>query len=310
MTVLVTGATGFLGRQVVRQLLDSGQEVRAMVRTPGRESVFSAPPTDVCYGDVSDPDALAEACRDIDMVVHLVAVIRGGPRQFEAVNRQGTANVAAAAKAAGSVKHFIHLSAIGAAAEPGRQYLYSKWQGEQEVIKSGLHYTIIRPSLIFGPGDEFTRAVAALVRITPATPVIGSGLNRLQPIYVDDVAACVAAAGSGNFRGNRIVAIGGPQQLSYNEIVAAVADALDRSRRRINIPVWAVRLPIAAMETLTRNPPINRAMLQLIGMRNVTDVDSVAAAFGFNPRPMAGNMDYLRGIGFGAALRMNLGLAR
>ena len=309
MTVLVTGATGFLGRRVVRQLLDSGQEVRVMVRAPGRESVLATPPTDVCYGDVSDPDALAEACRGIDTVVHLVAVIRGGPRQFEAVNRQGAANVAAAAQAAGSVKHFIHLSAIGAAAEPRLQYLHSKWQGEQEVIQSGLRYTIIRPSLIFGPGDEFTRAVAALVRITPATPVIGSGLNRLQPIHVDDVAAAVAVANGGNLRGSRIIAIGGPQQLSYNEIVATVADALGRSRRRINIPVWAVRLPIAALSTLTRNPPINRAMLQLIGMRNVTDTDSVAAAFGFNPRPMAGNLDYLRGISFGAALRMNLGLA-
>ena len=309
MTVLVTGATGFLGRRVVRQLLDSGQEVRVMVRAPGRESVLSTPPTDVCYGDVSDPDALAEACRGIETVVHLVAVIRGGPRQFDAVNRQGAANVAAAAQAAGSVNHFVHLSAIGAAAEPRLQYLHSKWQGEQEVIKSGLRYTIIRPSLIFGPGDEFTRAVAALVRTTPITPVLGSGLNRLQPIHVDDVAAAVAAAHRGNLRGNRIIAIGGPQQLSYNEIVATVADALGRSRRRINIPVWAVRLPIAAMSTFTRNPPINRAMLQLIGMRNVTDTDSVAAAFGFNPRPMAGNLDYLRGISFGAALRMNLGLA-
>lgn len=310
MTVLVTGATGFLGRRVVPQLLAAGQEVRALVRAPGREAVFATPPSDVCYGDVSDPDALAEACRDITTVIHLVAVIRGGPRQFDAINRQGTANIAAAAKAAGSVKHFIHISAIGAAADPRRRYLHSKWQGEQEVINSGLHYTILRPSLIFGPGDEFTNAVAALVRITPATPVIGSGANRLQPISVDDVAACVVAANSGNLRGNRIIAIGGPQQLSYNEIVATVADALGRSRRRINIPLWAVRLPIAAMETLTPNPPINRAMLQLIGMRNVTDTDAVAATFGFHPRPMAGNLDYLRNIGFGAALRMNLGLAR
>ena len=310
MTVLVTGATGFLGRRVVQQLLDAGQQVRVMVRTPGSEAVFAAPPTDVCYGDVSDPDALGEACRDIATVIHLVAVIRGGPRQFDAVNRQGAANVAAAAQAAGSVKHFIHISAIGAAADPRLRYLHSKWQGEQAVINSGLHYTILRPSLIFGPGDEFTRAVAALVRIAPLTPVIGSGVNRLQPIAVDDVAACIVAANSGNLRGNRIIAIGGPQQLSYNEIVATVADALGCSPRRINIPVWAVRLPIAAMETLTPNPPINRAMLQLIGMRNVTDTDAVASTFGFHPRPMAGNLDYLRNIGFGAALRMNLGLAR
>ena len=114
MTVLVTGATGFLGSRVVEQLLDTGHEVRVMVRRPGRESVFASPPTDVCYGDISDPDALSEACRDITAVIHLVAVIRGGQKQFDAINRQGTANVVAAAKAAGSVRRFIHVSAVGA----------------------------------------------------------------------------------------------------------------------------------------------------------------------------------------------------
>ena len=151
MTVLVTGATGLVGRQVVQQLLDTDHEVRVMVRRPGSESVFATPPTDVCYGDVGNPDAIAEACRDISEVIHLVAVIRGGPRQFDAINRQGTANVVAAAKAAGSVRRFIHLSAVGAANVPRLRYLYSKWLGEQEVVNSGLPYAIIRPSLIFGP---------------------------------------------------------------------------------------------------------------------------------------------------------------
>ena len=309
MTVLVTGATGFLGRHVVQQLLDTNHEVRVMVRRPGSESVFATPPTDVCYGNVSDPDAVIEACRGVSEVIHLVAVIRGGPRQFDAINRQGTANVVAAAKEAGSVRRFVQLSALGAANAPRLQYLYSKWQGEQEVVNSGLPYVILRPSLIFGPGDEFTNAVAALVRLSPITPVIGSGNNRLQPIHVADVARCVVSSISGNIRGNSIVEIGGPDQLSYNEILRIVARTTGRRRLRINVPIWKMRLPIAMMELLTPHPPINRAMLQLITLRNVAEPDSVARAFGFRPRPFAGNIDHVSTMTFGQALRANLGLS-
>lgn len=309
MTVLVTGATGFLGRHVVQQLLETNHEVRAMVRRPGSESVFSTPPTDVCYGNVTDPDAVVEACRGISEVIHLVAVIRGGLRQFDAINRQGTANVVAAAKEAGSVRRFVHLSALGAANAPRLRYLHSKWLGEQEVINSGLPHTIIRPSLIFGPGDEFTNAVAALVRSSPITPVIGSGNNRLQPIHVEDVARCVGLSLSGNTRGNRTVAIGGPDQLSYNEILRIVARTMGRRRLRINVPIWKMRLPIAMMEMLTPRPPINRAMLQLITLRNVAEPGSVDRVFGFHPRPFDGNIDHVRAMTFGQALRANLGLS-
>ena len=309
MTVLVTGATGFLGRHVVQQLLETNHEVRVMVRSPGSESVLQTPPTDVCYGNVTDPDALAEACRGISEVIHLVAVIRGGPRQFDAINRQGTANVVAAAREAGSVRRFVHLSAVGAANVPRLRYLHSKWLGEQEVVNGGLPYAIIRPSLIFGPGDEFTNAIAALVSSLPITPVIGSGNNRLQPIHVEDVARCVTLSLSGNIRGNRTVEIGGPEQLSYNEIIRAVARVMGRRRLLVNVPLWKMRLPIALMEMLTPRAPINRAMLQLITLRNVAEPDSVERVFGFRPRTFAGNIDHVKAMTFGQALRANLGLS-
>lgn len=309
MTVLVTGATGFLGRHVVQQLLETNHEVRVMVRSPGSESVLQTPPTDVCYGNVTDPDALAEACRGISEVIHLVAVIRGGPRQFDAINRQGTANVVAAAREAGSVRRFVHLSAVGAANVPRLRYLHSKWLGEQEVVNGGLPYAIIRPSLIFGPGDEFTNAIAALVRSLPITPVIGSGNNRLQPIHVEDVARCVTLSLSGNIRGNRIVEIGGPEQLSYNEIIRAVARVMGRRRLLVNVPLWKMRLPIALMEMMTPRAPINRAMLQLITLRNVAEPDSVERVFGFRPRTFAGDIDHVKAMTFGQALRANLGLS-
>ncbi len=309
MTVLVTGATGFLGRRVVQQLLETDHEVRALVRRPGSESVFATPPTDVCYGSVTDPDALTEACRGISEIIHLVAVIRGGPRQFDAINRRGTANVVAAAKEAGSVRRFVHLSALGAANVPHLQYLHSKWQGEQEVVGGGLPYVILRPSLIFGPGDEFTNAVAALVRSLPVTPVIGSGNNRLQPIHVEDVARCVVASVSGNMRGNQTVDIGGPEQLSYSQIVRIVAEVLGRRRLLLNVPLWKIRLPIALMDMFSPHPPINRAMLQLITLRNVTELDSVERVYGFRPRPFGENIDHVKAMTWGQAVRANLGLS-
>lgn len=309
MTVLVTGATGLVGRRVVQQLLETNHEVRVMVRRPGSERALATPPTDVCYGDVSDLDALTEACRDATAVVHLVALIRGGPRQFDAINRQGTVNVVEAAKSAGSVKRFIHVSALGAANTPRLQYLYSKWQGERAVMDSGLPYVILRPSLIFGPGDEFTTAVAALVRTMPIVPVIGSGNNRLQPIHVDDVARCIALSVSGNTRGSRTIEIGGPEQLSYNEIVGVVARTLGRKARRLSVPLWKMRLPVAIMEKLTPRAPINRAMLQLVTLRNVAEPGSVERAFGFRPRPLEGNIDHVRDITAGQAIRINLGLS-
>lgn len=309
MTVLVTGATGFLGRRVVQRLLETNHEVRAMVRSPGSESAFTTPPTEVCYGNVRDADALREACRDISEIIHLVAVIRGGPRQFDAINREGTANLVAAAREAGSVRRFVHLSAVGAANVPHLRYLHSKWLGEQEVVSSGLPYVIIRPSLIFGPGDEFTNAVAALVRTLPITPVIGSGNNRLQPIHVEDVAQCVALSLSGNIRGNRTVEIGGPDQLSYNEIIRTVARSMGRRRLLMNVPLWKFRFPIAIMELLTPRPPINTAMLQLITLRNVADPDSVEREFGFTPRRIMGNIDHVKTMTLGQALRTNLGLS-
>ena len=168
MAVLVTGATGFLGRRVVQELLNHQYEVRCLVHTPGRERIFADRSVDVQYGNVLDADALASACQGMESVIHTVAIIRQRRgATFDQINRQGTANLVAAAKEAGGVRHFIHISALGASNTPGYRYLYSKWQGEREVIDSGLSYTIFRPSLIFGEGDEFLNALAGLVRVFP-----------------------------------------------------------------------------------------------------------------------------------------------
>ena len=157
---LVTGGTGFRGRRVVKVLLVRGNSVRCLVHSPGSERIFSHREVEVQYGNIQDPASLSAAFYDVEAVVHLVGVIRPGRgASFEDVHKQGTANVLAAAKQAGA-RHFLHVSAIGAANDSSYPYLYTKWQGEQEVIDSGIPYTIYRPSVLFGEGDEFINDLA------------------------------------------------------------------------------------------------------------------------------------------------------
>jgi NADH dehydrogenase len=308
MLVLVTGATGFLGRRVMQELLDHHYQVRCLVHTPGRERIFPDHSVNVQYGSISDPDALASACQGVDFVVHLAAIIRQRRgATFDRINRQGTANLLAAAKEAGGVKHFVHVSAIGAANNPRYPYLYSKWQGEQEVSNSGLPYTIIRPSLIFGKGDEFINALAALVRVFPLVPVVGRGRNRFQPIAVEDVARCIVLALDRDDLKGKTIEIGGPEQLSYNEVVGIVARTLGEWRLRFHIPVWLMRVNVAIMEKLLPRPPITTEELRMLPIRNVAELNTVEQTFGFTPRPLEGNIEFVKSIGFGDGLKISLG---
>ncbi len=308
MTVLVTGSTGFLGRRVVRKLLDHSYQVRCLVRRPGRERIFPPGSVDVYYGDISDADALSSACRGVEQVIHLVAVIRESRgATFDGVNRAGVENVLAAAQAGGSVQQFIQVSAVGAVNNPVYPYLYSKWQGERAVVNSGLPYTVLRPAIIFGEGDEFINSLAALVRLFPLAPVVASGRNRLQPIFVEDVAQCIALSLSRHDLQGHTVDIGGPAQLSYNEIVSIVARAMGKRRPRIHIPLWLMWLNVALMQKVMSKPPITTEMLRMMRVRNVAELGMVEETFGFTPRPLEGNINFVNSITFGDALKMNLG---
>ena len=220
MLVLVTGATGFLGRRVVRELLKRGDQVRCLVRTPGKERVFYHRDVEVRYGNVCEPTYLSEAFYDVEAVIHLAGIIRPkNSESFEAVHRVGTVNVLSAAKEAGA-SHFLHVSAIGSANDENYPYFYTKWLAEREVIDSGIPYTIFRPSILYGEGDEFFNVLAGLVRLFPVVPVIGSGNTRMQPLLVDDLAWCISTTlGREDLRG-RTLELGGPERLNYNELVA------------------------------------------------------------------------------------------
>ena len=307
MTVMVTGATGFLGRRVVQALLDKGKDVRVLVRTPGSEAMFDQDRVDVHYGAVTDPASLRAAFYDLDEVVHLVAVIqeRGGAT-FYRINVEGTKNVLEAAANVG-VRRFVHLSAIGAQENPMMRYLYSKWVAEQLVFSSGMPYTILRPSLLFGEGDEFMNALAGLVRTMPLVPVIGNGKNEFQPVSADDVALCVANAVDNPRLRNRRVEIGGPQRMTYDQIVDDVAFTMSAKRWKLHIPVALMRFPVWLAEKLFSNPPVTRDQLAMLQVPNYPDKDTVQGVFRFTPKRVRGNITYVRRVRFGDGVKMLLG---
>ena len=307
MLVLVTGATGFVGRRVVQELQAHHYDVRCLVHTPGRERLFPDRSVEVHYGSIFDRAALTEAFYHVDAVVHLVGIIRETRRAtFDQVHRQGLVNVITVALEA-NIKHLLHVSAIGAVNNPDYAYLCSKWKGEQELVQSGLPYTIFRPSVMFGEGDEFVNSLAGMLKSAPVMPIIGSGRNRFQPVAVEDVAKCLAlAVGREDLKG-RTIELGGPEQLSYNEMVSVVARTLTIRRLRIHVPVWMMYVAAVVMQRLLSRPPITTDQLRMVSLRNVAETDVVKNTFGFTPRTMEGNIDYATAVGFRDGINMLLG---
>lgn len=291
MRVAVTGGTGFVGSHVVRALTQAGHEVVVIAR---RERPRQLPDT-VAFirADVCTSDGLAGMFDGCQAVIHLVAIIhQRGRRTFDLVNRVGSERVAAAASQAG-VQHLIHQSANGADPDPAFAYFASKWAGEEAAIGSGVPFTVLRPSLIFGPGDGFFTLLARLIRLTPVTVVAGDGSTRFQPISIDDVARCMVIALE---RGasNRVHTIGGPEHLSYDEIVRIIKVAMGAHRFTVHLPVPMI-VPVAfAMQTVLPKPPLDLEQLRMLPINNITRLDSVAAAFGFEPMPFSDNADYLQ----------------
>ena len=170
MLVLVTGAAGFVGHHLVRRLLDDGHQVRCFVHPKTRGGRLEGLPVEITRGDISDPVAVHTAVAGTDAVIHLVAIIiEKGGATFTSVNAEGTRHVVMACQKAG-VKRLIHQSANGAAPNASRPYTHSKWLGEEAVRSSGLDYTILRPSVIYGEADQFLNRMAGIARMTPIVP--------------------------------------------------------------------------------------------------------------------------------------------
>jgi uncharacterized protein YbjT (DUF2867 family) len=303
-TVLVTGASGFVGSHLLPELLAGGHRVVALVRSPASgEAVLRRLPAalaagvELRTGDVLEPATLPAALAGVDAVVHLVALARdwNGGRDLLRVNLGGTQSLVAAMEAAG-VRRLVHLGALGVADREELNYAKSKARAEAAVRASGLDWTILKPSLLFGPRDGFFNIVADLVRVPlPFVPVPGSGRSRFQPIHAGDVAHCARLALERPATIGQAFELGGPRIWTYREITAEVARTLGKRRLIVPMPVPLIRLAAGTTEALRlRFFPVATDQLRQLALDNVGPLDGVHRAFGFVPRTMEGELYYLR----------------
>jgi NADH dehydrogenase len=285
--VLVTGGTGFVGGHVVHALRAQERPVRALVRDPRRAAGLAGLGCELAQGDVTDPQSLRAAVEGCQVVVHLVAIRRGRPADFDRIMVQGTRDLLTAAREAG-VTRFVHMSAAGTSEQTAEvvPYFRAKWQTEQLVRDSGLEHVLFRPSFVFGRDGGVLPLFVRQVRYSPVTPVIGSGLHRVQPVWVDDVAEFFAAAVDKPEAASRIFELGGPDVVSWNELYARIAKVLGKRRGRFNVPTGLIRAAATATERLPR-APITRDELAMIELGdNVASDTAAVEAFGFPLVPL------------------------
>ena len=279
MKVLVTGATGFVGPAVANAIVDAGHEVRVLERTPGAWQESGIRCQEAVQGDVTDLNSLRAATAEIEVVVHLVAIRQGRPEQFQRVMIGGTRNLIAAAKERG-VTRFVLMSALGTtdSTKDLVPYYNAKWTEEQDVKRSGMEHVIFRPSFVFGRGGGILPTFRKLARLAPVTGIIGSGEQRIQPIWIDDVGAYFARAIDLPEAASRTFELGGPDVVTWNEFWQRLRASLGiRRRPSLHIPTRLMRIPATVTERLPGNVPLTRDLLTMLeaGDNVVTNQDAV-----------------------------------
>jgi NADH dehydrogenase len=278
--VLVTGATGFIGPKVVHALRAQGRDVRALVRRPDRATYIAGLGADVVPGDVNDPVSLQAALKGCTHVVHLVAIIKGRPNDFHKVMTVGTQNLIAAAKAEG-VQRLVLMSALGTseAAAATVPYFAAKWAEERDVAASGLEYTTFRPSFVFGRDGGALPTFMRQVRLSPVVTVIGEGLQRSQPIWVEDVAAIFATSVDSPQAANRTFELGGPDIVDWNGLYQTIAKVLGKRRKLVHVPVGLARTGARLTERLPGAPLSVDQISMLQGADNVVSNSDAVDTF-------------------------------
>jgi uncharacterized protein YbjT (DUF2867 family) len=277
MKVLVTGATGFVGPHVANAIVDAGHEVRVLERTPGSWQKAGIRCQEAVQGDMTDSDSLRRAVEGVDVVVHLVAIRQGKPERFQQVMIEGTRNLLAASQ---GVKRFVLMSALGTEERTKDlvPYYNAKWQEEQEVKGSGLEHVIFRPSFVFGRDGGILPTFLKLAKLSPFTGIVGSGEQRIQPLWIDDVGAYFATSVDLPEAANRTFELGGPEVVNWNELWERIRAELGiRRRPTVHLPTSLMRIPATVTERLPGSIPLTRDLLTMLeaGDNVVTNDDAV-----------------------------------
>ena len=274
--VTVFGGSGFVGRHVVRALANRGYRIRVAVRRPdlggylrpmGRVGQIQTVQANLRY-----PDSVAAAVRDADAVVNLVGILfERGRQRFDTIMAEGAGTVARAASDVSAP--LVHISAIGADENSPSHYARAKAEGERRVLAAQSTAVIVRPSVVFGPEDDFFNRFAALARLAPALPLIGGGHTRMQPVFAGDIGEAVARAVDGGLKPGAIYEAGGPDVRTFKELMEFVLGTIGRRRLLLPVPFGLMKFKAAFLQYLPK-PPITPDQVALLERDNVVSDDA------------------------------------
>ncbi len=297
--VLVTGAAGLVGQAACAELAQRGWKIRALVRDPAKAAARLAHiHVEFRVGDIRDPASLNRAMEGVGTVVHLAAIaIERKGESYSSTNTDATRNLVEAAARAGA-RRFIHMSQNGADSTSPHAFLRSKGIAQDLVTSSSLEWTVIRPSVIFGPADEFVNVLARLALLSPLVfPLPGGGTARFQPISVDDVAKAIAAVLEKKSTVHQSYAIGGPEPLSLRDMSQRILAAMQIGRMLIPAPVTVLRPVVAMLERVLPNPPVTSSLLDLLAVDNTVPENAIEVELGVTPKRFdSGSLAYLKRI--------------
>jgi len=292
--VTVFGGSGFVGRHVVRALAKRGYRVRVATRRPELaghvQPLGNVGQIQPVQANIRVPWSINRAVEGAAHVVNLVGILyQSGAQSFSAIQEQGARNVAEAAKAAGA--GLTHGSAIGANAQSASAYARSKALGEQAVLETVEDAVIVRPSIVFGPEDEFFNRFATMARYSPALPLIGGGKTKFQPVFVGDVAEAIARSVDGQARAGHIYELGGPNVMTFRELMEQMLEVIDRKRLLVPVPWWAAEIQGAVLGLLPK-PLLTSDQVTLLRTDNVVSREAeharrTLAGLGIKPESTA-----------------------
>ena len=293
MRIAITGANGFVGRHVIARLLAETQaaDVRAIVRDPARAAAeLPRAALDVRQADVTNADTLRGVFDDVDAVVHTVAIPTERRGSFAKVNADGARAVVREAERAG-VRRLVDVSAIGASPDSPYPFLRTKGEGQAAVEASAIPHVVLRPSILFGPGDDFFHRLRFSLRF-PVVPLPGGGTARFQPLHVEDLAAAVRAAVFGTMSG--VFEVGGPDPVTYRQLLAETMRAYGIQRTVLPLPVVLMKPAAFLFELTMADPPVTVGQLDLLAVDNTPHPNAIDQVFGVRPRPfLGGGLSYL-----------------
>lgn len=294
MRVLVTGGTGFVGREILWQLAEAGHQIGLLTRiaeTDQHRQLAYRFRAELIEGSVTAADQFVDRIRGFEAIIHLVGIIsESNNATFQKVHVDGTRAMLQVAQEVGILR-FVHMSALGTRENARARYHQTKWEAEKLVRASGLDWTIFRPSVIYGRDDGFVNLLAKICRLSPVIPVFGPGTNKLQPVAVEDVArAFVGALGNSDSIG-RTYDLCGREIFTMDQLYDVILRVTKRRRLRVHLPMAIARLQAGFLEwaagLIGKQSPLTRDQLKMLQEDNVGDANPAKETFGLVQSPFA-----------------------